>query len=205
MMNNDQFFNKLFSLSKEHLNKITCNIMLENIDEDYFNATYSLYKKIIKTKIALSSKMLVELVPLFSTSNYVSNYSSKQMTLLNNVIKFHNTKIKFRIIHDGKEETVSKVVGYHSFNFNNWQCTSGKNAIFVDTVGDIYPCGGLYTKRHIIYKNVKMKNIFNDKLEDMFVYTLCPHSSCVLCVPMIVKNTTNIDKSIVDTDNKFNI
>lgn len=148
--------------------------------------------------------MLVELVPLFSTIYFASSYTDKQMQLLNAVIKFNNTKIKFKVISDKEVKTVSKVVGYHSFNFNGWQCTSGKNAIFVDAIGDVYPCGGIYTKRHAIYKNVKLKNIFTNRLEDMFSYILCPHNSCVLCVPMVVKNISNSNNSIIDVDNIFN-
>ena len=59
-----------------------------------------------------------------------------------------------------------KVVGYDSLNFKNWICSSGENAFFVDPFGDIYPCGGLYTKRKIIYNHTKMKNIFTKNIEN---------------------------------------
>lgn len=208
LMSDKEYLNKLLKFNKQFYNKIVCNIMLENIEAKTFDDTYKLYKMMIKIqKNTLYNKIRTELIPLFSTQKYNSSYKKCSYNIFEIINNLNNEKVSFTLIDNNNIKTkTTKVVGFNSFNFKTWLCTSGKNAIFVDSVGDVYPCGGLYTKRHDIYHAAIRKNIFQiANINDIFQYTICPHTDCVLCVPMKVENLNKIDVPINDTDIKYNI
>ena len=207
IMSENEYIEKLTQLSR-YLEKMTLNIMLENCMEESFNETYCLYKTVMKKFRRYSDgKAKIELIPLFSTKDYYSSYGEKNHNILEMVNDRNNEKIEFTVIDEkGHASKTKKVVGYHSFNFKNWLCTSGKNAIFIDTQGYVYPCGGLYTKRHEIREMSERVNVFNQKpVKDMFKKTICPHNDCVLCVPMKVENVKDVMAPIEETDEKYAI
>ena len=174
--------------------------MLENSSNTNFKISYNLYKKLIKIwKANIFKKTLTNLIPLFSTKKYKSIYTISNFKLFDILNSYNNTKICFSLYTETSIENTYNVVGYDSYNFKGWKCTSGKNALFIDMLGDIYPCGGLYTKRFYIYKNIKMKNIFSSDFNDIFQYTICPHDDCVLCVPMCVENINKYNTDIHNT------
>lgn len=198
IMSDEQYLSKILKLN-QFAEKITSNIMLENSSDINFENSYNLYKKLMKIwKINTFKKTLTNLIPLFSTKKYKSTYYTPNFKLFDILNSYNNIKIGFSLYKDNTLEIEKKynVVGYDSYNFKGWQCSSGKNALFVDMLGDVYPCGGLYTKRHSIYENIKLKNIFNSTFNEIFQNTICPHNDCVLCVPMKVENINNIANNI---------
>lgn len=207
IMSDNHYLHKILKFNKLYYNKIVCNIMLENETIEHTKNTYNLYKQMIKIwKNSNYKKIRTELIPLFSTTKYISNYKKYTYKILETINNLNNEKISFSLIDKNNDkQIVYKVVGYNSLNFKNWLCSSGENAIFIDPFGDIYPCGGLYTKRNYIYTNKIKQNIFKYKnIHTLFKKTICPHDDCVLCVPMKVININNLD-TINLINNKFNI
>lgn len=209
IMSENDYLEKLYKVCNitNASEKITCNIMLENNNKDFQSKTYKLYKQLISLQKKQKCNSLIELIPLFSTAYYDSVYDKQYSKLFDLVNKLNNIKVKFLLADfDGSTIIEHKVCGYDSYNFKGWQCTSGKNAIFIDPYGYIYPCGGLYTKRNE-FKKMFIKNIFDyiDNIKAMFECTICPHSDCVLCVPMKVTNVNYIDIPIDNTDEKFTV
>lgn len=206
IMPDNQYLSKILKLNN-YAEKITCNIMLENSSNINFENSYNLYKKLMKIwKTNTFKKTMTNLIPLFSTKKYQSIYNSQKFKLFDILNNHNNNKICFTLYNEMNSEKIYNVVGYDSYNFKGWKCTSGKNALFIDMLGNVYPCGGLYTKRQLIYKDAKMKNIFSSNFNDIFQYTLCPHNDCVLCVPMKVENINNNCSNIyTDIYKKINV
>lgn len=203
MMSGKQYLNKVLACNDYH-DKLTCNIMFEN---DYDEEALKLYKLFQKTwNSGIYKKTKTELIPIFSTAYAKSEYQKQSIQKMLAINKLFNEKLPFTIYDS--ERNVSKdykVVGVNSLNFYNWKCSSGVNSIFIDQYGDVYPCGGVYTKRNVYYKNIVVKNIFRDKLEDIYVSVICQSPDCVLCVPLKVENVNKSKVSIYNIKEKFTI
>ena len=141
---NINYITKIIQLLKKYKNQIEVRIMYE-----IFNTKNAL--NVANEILPYSNNMLFDLSFLFNPNsklpeNTIFEYTKQQ---LNNFNIFHNqhnirsNRKEFLIrYNDNTEElkTFTDMFCNKSYNFKRWLCNAGKNSLYIDYDGSVYPC-----------------------------------------------------------------
>ncbi len=209
IMTSNDFTKKLMLLIKNNNinNRLICNIMLESYSKNAYRLTYDLYKCLYKLLAHYAEiKIDLELVPILSTENYYSKYSYQEYKLMTHIINFNNTKEKITCIDDNNNvHIMHALVGYDSCNFRSWQCSAGKNSLFIDMYGNVFPCCQYFKKKTNMIFNILTMQFSDFNMKNISHTTVCAHDQCYFDTPLYAININNISTKICDFSEKFNI
>lgn len=139
---NNSYTSKILQLLQLHKNQIEVRIMYEVLNTE--NAL-----KIANTILPYCNNMQFDLSFLFdpiTQKNDVMKYTEQQLNDFNLFHKQHNIRsnrkeflVKY---NDSTEElkTFTDMFCNKTYNFKHWICNAGKNSLFVNYNGIVYPC-----------------------------------------------------------------
>lgn len=175
---NQKFISKLNLLPKEYFSKsVEVHVMFEynNVDEsiEIFKAIKNMYAS---TELRLLDHDFKNKKIYFLNNAY---YSKNQLNQYNNIIKSFKKnfeKITIECIDINNIKTTYSVndiyINEKFYTFKFWKCSAGKDYMYIDLNGDIYPCMKYYERKTNLIGNIE------DISTLKFKSVICPFDRC---------------------------
>ena len=174
---NQNFIRKLDMLPKEcFLKNVEIHVMFEynNINES-IKIFKILRNKYVSTELRLLDHDFKTKKIYFLNNTYYSNQQINQY--YNSIKKFKNyNKYLIKCIYNNKTEIIYSINDIYLdkkfYTFRFWKCNAGKDYLYINLNGDIYPCMKYYEQKINLIGNIK------DISTIKFKNVICPFNRC---------------------------